>query len=28
MKNATSYLENGKTFEIEAKNQSDKNVLH
>ena len=26
MKNATSYLENGKTFEIEAKNQSDKNV--
>ena len=26
VKNATSYLDNGKTFEIEAKNQSDKNV--
>ena len=26
MKNATLNLENGKTFEIEAKNQSDKNV--
>ena len=26
VKNATLNLENGKTFEIEAKNQSDKNV--
>ena len=26
MKNATLNLENGKLFEIEAKNQSDKNV--
>ena len=26
MKNATLNLENGKSFEIEAKNQSDKNV--
>ncbi|WP_313270352.1 hypothetical protein [Epilithonimonas vandammei] len=28
MKNATLNLENGKTFKIKAKNQSDKNVLH
>lgn len=26
MKNATLNLENGKSFEIKAKNQSDKNV--
>ncbi len=26
MKNATLNLENGKSFEIETKNQSDKNV--
>ena len=26
MKNATLNLENGKSFEIEAKNQSEKNV--
>ncbi|WP_394364465.1 hypothetical protein [Epilithonimonas vandammei] len=28
MKNATLNFEDGKTFKIKAKNQSDKNVLH